>query len=92
MKEARAVIARLDRIEAMERARDPAVRLLNELESLIPEARRWLEREGPEAIAARFALERCLLALEAGSRSSSIPATGLRHTQPRRAFARLPPG
>ena len=73
MIEARAVIARLDRIEAMERARDPAVHLLNELESLIPEARRWLEREGSEAIDARIALERCLLVLDDGPISSSLP-------------------
>ena len=78
MKEARAVIARLDRIEAMERARDPAVHLLNELESLIPEARRWLEQEGPDAVAARVALERCQLALK------------VRPGHPRGAFASLP--
>ena len=73
MKEARAVIARLDRIEAMERARDPAAHLLSELEILMPEAGRWLEQEGPDAIAARVALERCLLALDGSSRSSLNP-------------------
>ncbi len=57
------MIARLDRIEAMALARAPAALVLSELELLIPEARRWLEGEGPAAAAARVALERCLLAL-----------------------------
>jgi hypothetical protein len=70
MEEARVVIARLDRIEAMELAREPASLLLNELELLALETKRWLEREGPAAAAARIALERCQLALEGASRSS----------------------
>ena len=71
MEEARAVIARLDRIEAMERAQEPAALLLNELELLALETKRWLEREGPAAAAARIAFERYLPGLESGSRSSS---------------------
>lgn len=67
MEEARAVIARLDRIEAMAFARAPAALVLSELELLVPEAMRWLEREGPAAAAARIALERCLLVLREGS-------------------------
>jgi len=67
--EARAVIARLDRIEAMELAHKPAALLLDELALLLPETRRWLEREGPGPIDARVALERCLLALDGGSSS-----------------------
>ena len=70
MEEARALIARLDRIEAMALARAPAALVLNELELLIPEATRWLEREGPAAAAAHVALERCLLVLREGSHSS----------------------
>jgi len=72
VREARAVIARLDRIEAMELAREPVPKILNELELLLSEAWRWSEREGPEAIAARVALERCLLALGGGSNSSPL--------------------
>ena len=70
MKEARAVIARLDRIEAMELTQEPVALLLNELELLLPEVGRWLEQEGPAAIAARVALERCLFALEGGTNAS----------------------
>jgi hypothetical protein len=70
VEEAYAVIARLDRIEAMELAQEPALFLLNELELLALETKRWLEREGPATAVARVALERCLLALESASRSS----------------------
>ena len=73
MEEARAVIARLDRIEAMELAQEPVALLLSELELLALETKLWLEREGSAAAAARVALERCLLALEAASRSSLSP-------------------
>ena len=70
MEEARAVIARLDRIEAMALARAPAALVLSEFELLVSEARRWLEREGPGAAAAGVALERCLLVLKD---ASSLP-------------------
>jgi hypothetical protein len=63
VEEARAVITRLDHIEALARAREPAALVLSELELLVPETMRWLEREGPAAAAARVALERCLLVL-----------------------------
>ena len=64
VKEARAVIARLDRIEAMERAREPAELVLDQLAFLAVEAERWLETEHTAGAAARKALERCLDALE----------------------------
>jgi hypothetical protein len=87
VEEARAVIARLDRIAAMELAREPVARLLNELETLALETKRWLECEGPAAAAARVALERCLLALEGGSntsrcsrRSSGVTVTSEEHS------------
>ena len=53
MEEARAVLARLERIEALERARaDPAV-LLAELRELVREAETWARRErDPRAIEA----------------------------------------
>ena len=53
MDEARAVLARLERIETLERARaDPAV-LLGELRELVREAEAWARREcDPRAEAA----------------------------------------
>jgi len=87
VEEARAVIARLDRIEAMERAQEPAALLLNELELLALETKRWLEREGSSAAAARVALERCRLGLEGVSRSphylrqsGGVPVAGEEHS------------
>ena len=64
MEEARAVIARLDRIEAMEQAREPAGSVLDQLALLAAETERWLETETTAGVAARIALERCLQALE----------------------------
>jgi hypothetical protein len=64
VEEARAVIARLDRIETMERAREPAASLLGQLALLATETERWLETETTAGVAARVALERCLQALE----------------------------
>jgi hypothetical protein len=46
VQEARAVIARLDRIELLERAGAPPEQVLAEIERLLPEAQAWLEREG----------------------------------------------
>lgn len=53
MEEAHAVLARLERIDALEQARaDPAV-VLAELRELVREAERWARRErDPGAIAA----------------------------------------
>lgn len=64
MEEARAVIARLDRIEAMERAREPAELVLDQIALLALEAERWLETEQAAGAGAQKALERCLAALE----------------------------
>jgi len=80
VEEARAVIARLDRIEAMALARAPAALVLSELELLVPETLRWLEREGPAAAAARIALERCLLVLREGSHLAGARAASDRHS------------
>lgn len=53
MDEARAVLTRLERIEALERAGASAPSLLAELRELVGEARAWAEREGdPRALAA----------------------------------------
>jgi hypothetical protein len=61
MDEAEAVLARLERIEALERDGAPAAALIGELRSLVREAEAWVRREGDDRAAA--ALERCRSAL-----------------------------
>jgi hypothetical protein len=58
MEEARAVLARLERIEALEREGAPASSLLAELRELVGEAAAWarLERD-PRAIEAAAVLD-----------------------------------
>jgi hypothetical protein len=62
MDEARAVLARLGRIEALERDGAPAGTLLDELRALVTEAEAWARVEGDER--ASTAAERCGAALE----------------------------
>jgi hypothetical protein len=57
MDEARAVLARLDRIEALEREGAPPGALLEELRGLVQAAEAWVRVEGDER--AKAALERC---------------------------------
>lgn len=57
MDEARAVLARLDRIEALEREGAPPGALLEELRGLVQAAETWARLEGDER--ARRAVERC---------------------------------
>ena len=57
MDEARAVLARLDRIEALEREGAPPGVLLEELRGLVQEAEVWARVEGGER--AKEAIERC---------------------------------
>ena len=64
MDEARAVLERLDRIEALDRAEAPAGELLDELRGLVHDAERWLRAE-PEPRGAVEALAGCRTALEA---------------------------
>jgi hypothetical protein len=61
MDEARAVLARLDRIEALEREGAPPGVLLEELRGLVQEAEAWVRLEGDER--AQRAIERCDAAL-----------------------------
>ena len=61
MDEARAVLARLDRIEALEREGAPPGVLLEELRGLVQEAEAWARVEGDER--GRDAVERCASAL-----------------------------
>jgi hypothetical protein len=57
MDEARAVLARLDRIEALEREGAPPGVLLEELRGLVQAAEAWAKLEGDER--ARTAIEQC---------------------------------
>jgi hypothetical protein len=61
MDEARAVLARLDRIEELEREGAPPGVLLEELRGLVQAAETWAKVEGDER--ARAAVERCGAAL-----------------------------
>ena len=61
MDEARAVLARLDRIEALEREGAPPGALLEELRGLVQAAEAWARLEGDER--AKRAVERCDAAL-----------------------------
>ena len=63
MDEARAVLARLDRIETLEREGAPPGVLLEELRGLVQEAEAWTRHEGGER--AKNAVERCAAALGA---------------------------
>jgi hypothetical protein len=63
MDEARAVLARLDRIEALEREGAPPGVLLEELRGLVQEAEAWARLEGGER--EQKAVERCASALGA---------------------------
>lgn len=61
MDEARAVLARLDRIETLERQGAPPGVLLEELRGLVHDAEKWVRTEGGER--AKDAVERCAAAL-----------------------------
>jgi hypothetical protein len=61
MDEARAVLARLNRIEALERDGAPPGALLEELRGLVQAAEAWARLEGGER--AKEAIERCASAL-----------------------------
>ena len=63
MDEARAVIERLNRIEALDREGAPAGTLLGELRELVREAEAWVQVEH-EPERAVDAVERCKAALE----------------------------
>ena len=63
MDEARAVLARLDRIEALEREGAPPGALLEELRGLVQASEAWVRVEGDER--AKTALDRCDEALTA---------------------------
>ena len=59
MDEARAVLHRLERIEALERERAPARSLLAEVHALLREAEAWVVTERGGTDLAEQALQRC---------------------------------
>ena len=63
MDEARTVLRRLGRIEALEREGAPARSLLAEVHALVEEAEAWADAEGSGAEDAVDALNRCRAAL-----------------------------
>jgi hypothetical protein len=68
VEQARAVLDRLERIEALRGADAPPGVLLDEVRSLLSEAEAWVEAERPGG-RAEAALERARDALAAGERS-----------------------
>jgi hypothetical protein len=63
MDEARAVLARLERIEALEQTGTPASTLLEEVRGLLAEAEAWVRTEPADTDLAESALARCREAL-----------------------------
>jgi hypothetical protein len=64
MEEAHAVLARIDRIEQLDRAHAPAHELLQEVRALLREAEAWARREGEGSEPAADAIDRCRSALD----------------------------
>jgi hypothetical protein len=67
VEQARAVLDRLERIDALRKADAPAGVLLGEVRSLLSEAEAWVEADRPGE-RAEAVLERCRGALTAGER------------------------
>jgi hypothetical protein len=72
MDEARAVLARLERIEALEREDAPPAALLPELQALVREAEAWARREQDPA--ASTAAAACADALEQAAAARRPPS------------------
>ena len=71
MEEARRVLERLARIEALEGSQAPAGELLGELRELVREAEAWARSEGgPER--ASGAIDRCRVSLEGNERGEEV--------------------
>jgi hypothetical protein len=69
VEQARAVLDRLERIDALRKADAPAGVLLGEVRSLLSEAEAWVEADG-SGEQAETALGRCREALAAGERAA----------------------
>ena len=74
MDEARAVLARLERIEALERAGTPAGALLEEVRGLLSDAEAWVRTEAAGTGLAQTALERCRDALHEAETGKEVRA------------------
>jgi hypothetical protein len=69
MEEARAVMRRLERIEALEREGVRPEQLLAEVRELLREGEAWLLRESADSGSAATALDRCRMAHDSGALS-----------------------
>jgi hypothetical protein len=69
MDEARAVLARLERIERLDRERASPETLLSEVRALLGEAEAWVRAERGSADAATAAIDRCRAALRGPTRT-----------------------
>ena len=68
MDEARQILERLERIDALRRDGAPAIDVLVEVRNLLAEGERWLAAEKPEGVErARTALANCHAGLASGS-------------------------
>lgn len=74
VEQARAVLERLERIEALTRDEAPAGVLLDEVRALLTEAEAWAEADRPGG-RATDALEACREALTAGERAAEKALT-----------------
>jgi hypothetical protein len=74
MDEARAVLGRLERIEALEQTGAPARLLLDEVRGLLVDAEAWVRAEPAGADLARSALDRCREALRDAETGSEARA------------------
>lgn len=73
MDEARQVIERLERIDALRREGAAAADLLAEVRGLLAEGERWLAAEKPDEVErARAALADCRTSLEVGGEEVSV--------------------
>jgi hypothetical protein len=70
--EARTVLRRLRRIEALEREGAPRRWVLAEVRALLEEAEAWIAAEGPGADLAEAALARCRDSFAAGGRGARL--------------------
>ena len=74
MEEARAVLARLERIEELDHRDVPAEVLLGEVRALLTEAEAWVRAEPTGTDAAVDSIDRCRAALTQARPSSDSPA------------------
>jgi len=78
MEEARRLLARLERIEALDRRRAAPADLLDELQALLTEAEAWARAEHPVPDGAIDAMERCRERLCRPETARNLPETAER--------------